>query len=227
MIEPKYILTFSGGKDSEATLIWAKNNLPAGSWEVVFCDTGWEDQKTYDHIDATERRLGMKFIKLKSQKFDDRIDPEVLKKIFDIFGERNVFAEMVIKKGRFPSTKARFCTEILKSEPMIDYVLSKKCDVIIVQGVRAEESEARRNMKASEEYFKFYFEPYRIDKTGRERFHTYRKEDIHAHCDKYSVDVIRPILTWTANDVFNYTIENGFEINPLYFQGHSRVGCYP
>ena len=52
----KYIVTFSGGKDSLATIIWAKNNLP--DFDVVFCDTGWEHEATYKHIKQIEEWIG-------------------------------------------------------------------------------------------------------------------------------------------------------------------------
>lgn len=51
-----YINTISGGKDSEATEIWACENLP--KHETVFCDTGWESPKTYLHIKSIEEFRG-------------------------------------------------------------------------------------------------------------------------------------------------------------------------
>lgn len=110
---------------------------------------------------------------------------------------------------------------------MIDYVLSLNSDVTIIQGVRADESESRRNLKAKDEYFRFYFEPYGYDKHGKPKYHTYRKKEVFAYCDKYSVDVIRPILTWTAEMVFDYIFSKNLKANPLYYEGFSRVGCFP
>lgn len=54
----RHIVTFSGGKDSLATLIWAKKNLP--EFEVIFCDTGWEAEATYAHIAEVEQWFGLK-----------------------------------------------------------------------------------------------------------------------------------------------------------------------
>lgn len=200
------IVTLSGGKDSLATLIWAKNNL--SSYIVVFCDTGWESIKTYKHIEEIERDFGIKVIRLVNQKFENLV---------------NLF----IKKTRAASTKRRFCTEELKVKPMIDYILSLDCDITVIQGVRAEESEQRRTFKEKDEYFKFYFEPYGTDKKGKPKYHTYRKKDIIEYCNKHSVDVYRPILKWSAAQVFQYIFENGHKPNPLYFEGFSRVGCFP
>ena len=202
----KHIITFSGGKDSLALLIWAKKNLT--DFEVVSCDTKWESAKTYKHIDEVENDLSIKIKRLTNLDFDGLVD-------------------LFIKKGRSASTKARFCTTILKVEPMIDYILAQNEDITIYQGVRAEESEQRRAMKQKDEYFKFYFEPYGFDKKGKGKFHTYRKKDIINYTNTFSVDVLRPIIKWSATDVFSYIFDYGLKPNPLYFEGFSRVGCFP
>ncbi len=223
----KYLITFSGGKDSLAIILWAKANLPFHCWEVVFCDTGWESPETYAYIDWIERMIGKTFIRLKTVRFADKVDQEVLDKIIEIFGGRNVFAEMVAYKGRFPSTRARFCTEELKMKVMIDYILTLSEDIVVVQGVRAEESEARRNLKENDEYFRFYFEPKKVDKRNQNVYDTYRKEDVIKWSNNFTCDVERPILWWTAAQVFEHIFMCGFKANPLYYKGHSRVGCYP
>jgi 3'-phosphoadenosine 5'-phosphosulfate sulfotransferase (PAPS reductase)/FAD synthetase len=204
----RHIITFSGGKDSLATICWAMKNLPFDSWEIVFCDTGWESAITYQHIKDIEAWTGKKIIVLRSKKYKD-------------------FVDLCIKKGRVPSTKAKFCTEELKVKPMIDYVLSLNCDITVHQGVRWEESESRRAMKKNDEFFRFYFEPYGKDKKGKDKYHTYNKKAVVAYCDKYSVDVSRDIIEWTANEVFDYIFASGLKANPLYYMGFSRVGCFP
>lgn len=207
----KYIVTFSGGKDSLATIIWAKENLP--DFDVVFCDTGWESPKTYAHIKEVEAWIGKSFITLKSKNFTDLID-------------------LFIKKKRAASTKARFCTEEMKSKPMIDHVLGLNSDITILQGVRNEESESRRNLKMNDEYFKFYNEPYGFTKAkegkpSKPKYHSYRKKEVLAMMDIFSIDVLRPIIKWTANKVFDYIFSSGIKANPLYYEGFSRVGCFP
>lgn len=37
----------------------------------------------------------------------------------------------------------------------------------------------------------------------------------------------RPLLKWSAKDVFDMHKKHGIEPNPLYTQGMSRVGCMP
>lgn len=221
-------MTLSSGKDSEATLWWAFDNLPFGDWEVLFNDLDWDHQDVYSHLLYLESRIGKKFIRLKSKGFKDKLSAKLQDKIIEIFGGENVFAEMVLAKSRFPSTKARFCSEILKVIPGIDYVLDNVFeDCTVIQGVRAEESAARKNLKESDDYFKFYFEPYGVDKKGYNKFHTYRKADVLAHCDKYTVNILRPILKLNANQVFEIIFNHNSPGNPLYRKGAKRVGCWP
>lgn len=202
----KHIIKFSGGKDSLATLLWAKDNL--AEFEIVFCDTGWEHELTYQHIKEVEAQIGIPIKVIKSSKYDG-------------------FMDMAFKKGRFPSKVNRFCTEELKVKPSIDYVLSLEEDVVIYQGIRAEESPARRAMKVNDEYFRFYFEPYGFDKKGKPKFHKYRKKEVFAWCEKYTADLVRPIHKWSGQDVMDFILSKGYTPNPLYYLGMKRVGCFP
>ena len=226
-MKSRYLITFSGGKDSLAIILWAMKNLKINQWEVVFCDTGWESDITYEYIDFIEKHTGKKFIRLKTERFESKVDQHILDSVIRIFGSRNVFAEMVLSKGRFPSTRARFCTEFLKMMPMIDYILSLDYDVTVVQGVRAEESPNRAALKKKDDYFRFYKEPKRKDKKGADVYDTYRRKDVMEWDSLYVCDVERPILYLTAAEVFDSIFSAGLKPNPLYFMGHARVGCYP
>lgn len=199
----KILVFYSGGKDSQASLILAVNKYGVGNCEAVFCDTGWENPVTYEHIKTTTEQLGVKLVILKSSKYDGMID-------------------LAKKKKRFPSTKARFCTEELKSKPAIDYVLSHKEHLIVIDGIRANESLSRSKMQAQCTYFKYYFERLANGKT-----HTYRKKEIIEWCKQYNADKLRPIFDWTAEQTINYIRDNGQQPNPLYFIGFNRVGCFP
>jgi len=224
----RHLVLSSTGKDSEAATWWAYHNLPFDSWDMLFSDLNWDHKDVYSHLEYLESRIGKKFIKLRSKFFEDKISNEIRQQIVEIFGYENVFAEMIMYRTRFPSTKARFCTDDLKVKPVIDYILDEcHYDLIIIQGVRAEESEARRNLKFRDDYFKFYLEPYGYDKKGKPKFHTYRKADVLAHLEKYDVTVYRPILKLSHNEVFNIIFENDSPGNPLYRAGMSRVGCFP
>lgn len=199
----KVIILYSGGKDSQACLILSVKNYGAENCEAVFCDTGWENPVTYQHIIDTCKQLNVRLHIAKSSKFTGMLD-------------------LAEKKKRFPSTKARFCTEELKSKPAIDYVLSHSENLIIIEGIRSNESLSRSKMQAQCTYFKYYFEPGLSGKT-----HYYRKKDVIKWCEKFNADKIRPIFNWSAIQTIDFIKDNGQKPNPLYYEGFERVGCFP
>ena len=122
------IISFSGGKDSTALLIWAIKTFGLENIIVVFCDTHWEHIITYAYINyVNETLLNGKLVVISSEKY-------------------GTFEEMCIKKKRVPSTMARFCTEELKLKPMKKYIGQFLPDVEIYVGVRADESFARMDL---------------------------------------------------------------------------------
>ena len=155
----KVIVTFSGGKDSLASLLWVRNNLTK-DFITVFCDTGWEHPLTYQYIKEIREKLDLNLVTIKSKKFDGMVD-------------------LARKKSRWPSSQRRFCTSELKTIPMIDYILDEiNDDILMVQGIRAAESRKRAEMSKQCTFFKYYVQPYGKDKNGKDKFHTYRRKDI-------------------------------------------------
>lgn len=111
----------------------------------------------------------------------------------------NPFLDLCIWKGRFPSRMAQFCTEELKRNMAVAFQLDIADygkTVVSWQGVRRDESHARRNAKLFE----------RIS------------PGMYAY---------RPIVEWTAAQVFEFCASRGIQPNPLYRQGMGRVGCMP
>lgn len=207
----KILVLFSGGKDSLASLIWAikESGFKKENIKAVFCDTGWENPITYNHIKEITLKLDIELIILKSKKY-------------------NGFIDLATKKKRFPSTKAKFCTTELKVIPMIDFILDECNDnLIIIQGIRAEESKNRSLMKKQCTYFRYYFESYGTNKKGKEKFHTYRKQDVINFRKKYMDDIIRPIFDWSSEKTIKYILDFGLKPNLLYYLGFKRVGCFP
>jgi len=234
----KILVPWSGGKDSQATLIWVVEKYGSKNVTAVFCDTKWEHEKTYGHVQLIPKMLGVELIIVSSKKYDG-------------------FLDLAKKKGRFPSSQVGFCTEELKIKPMIDYVLSLNEHVLIFQGIRADESAKRSKMFENCTFFKYYFEPYKTNSMivekyssklnlslvqrknlekakarlaiGKEdpKLHTYRKKEVFTFCEKFSDDIQRPFFKSTAEEVISYSLSRDYPINPLYFKGSGRVGCYP
>lgn len=207
----KIIVSFSGGKDSQACLIQAANKYGADKIEAVFCDTGWEHPETYQHISDVCKQLDVKLVVLRSKKYTD-------------------FVDMSIKRSRFPSSQRRFCTSELKIKPMIDYILSLTEPCVIIQGIRAKESEERAKLPYECNYFGEYYE--RIKKNRKGKIvevwkQDYRRKDVLKWCEHYDASVSRPIFQWSAQEVINHILSAGQKPNPLYSRGFSRVGCYP
>lgn len=203
----KVIVTFSGGKDSQASLLWVRNNLTK-DFITVFCDTGWEHEETYKHINEIKEKLNLNLVVAKSKKYDGMID-------------------LATKKKRFPSVMARFCTAELKAIPMIDYILDCNESVYIIQGIRAAESEKRALMSKECTYFKYYVQPYGYDKKGKPKYHKYRRKEVLEFLKTHSDDMLYPVFDWSAQQVIDYILENNQKPNPLYSKGFKRVGCYP
>lgn len=219
------IVTVSGGKDSLADWLLAiENEIPC---RVVFADTGHEHPQTMDYLDYLENRLG-KIIRVKAD-FSKRIqgkrefiaerwpvslveecgftaDEAALRiqQALSLLKPTGIpFLDLAMWKGRFPSTKAKFCTFELKHEPVktqaVGPALNDFDEVVMWQGVRAQESPARAALSEWEE-----------DADNTPGLHVYR-----------------PILQWKHEDVFAIAKRHGIKPNPLYLQGCGRVGCMP
>lgn len=143
---------------------------------------------------------------LKRRRFtDEAIADKVARALAVLIPSGNPFLDLCLWKGRFPSTRARFCSEELKRNPIITQVqnplLDAGDDVISWQGVRADESLARRDLPENECKI--------VNANGAELWN------------------FRPIITWNVDQVFAMHRKHGVKPNPLYSQGMSRVGCMP
>jgi len=219
------VISISGGKDSLAQ--WLRARESGVPHLNVFADTGHEHPQTMEYLDYLEQKLGpvkrvradftrqiegkRKFIAEKwpvslveeCGMSPDEATERIHQALEILKPTGNPFLDLCMWKGRFPSTKARFCTFDLKHEPVRTQVMVPALDeydeVISWQGVRAQESPARAGLPAWEE-----------DADNTPGLHVYR-----------------PILDWKHEDVFAIARRHGIKPNPLYQQGCSRVGCMP
>lgn len=113
------------------------------------------------------------------------------------------FADWCRKKGMFPSRtpRMRWCTRTLKLEPMAAWMARFDDHVVNAVGVRREESRRRAKL------------PERDVPRGRLAWG--------------DVEVWRPIIDWTKDEVIAIHRRHGLAPNPLYLQGAERVGCWP
>jgi 3'-phosphoadenosine 5'-phosphosulfate sulfotransferase (PAPS reductase)/FAD synthetase len=218
------IISVSGGKDSTALALLAIER-EAPNMECVFADTGNEHQMTYDYVSYISDWLvshGHKPIRTVRADFSRQIEGKA-QYVMEKWAEKGVsqanierallalkptgnpFLDLCIWKGRFPSSRAAFCSEELKRNPIIKQVqnpiLESGDDVVSWQGVRRDESIRRRHLAEREVKL--------IHESGAELWN------------------YRPILDWTAQDCFDMHKKHGVKHNPLYELGQGRVGCMP
>ncbi|MEI2419114.1 phosphoadenosine phosphosulfate reductase family protein, partial [Arthrospira platensis SPKY2] len=54
------LIPLSGGKDSQAAMLWAIEKYGLEYCETAFCDVKWEAKETYKHVDYLVKKSGIK-----------------------------------------------------------------------------------------------------------------------------------------------------------------------
>lgn len=207
------IVGISGGKDSTATALFYIESMQEKP-RFVFCDTGIESPATYEYVaylDEVFKSLTGCGIEMIKADFSEQMAKKKDKLLANGEDRRanvmeptgNPFLDLCVWKGRFPSTKARFCTQELKMNPLRKYfqaLIDSGDTVMSWSGERAEESLARSKKPVRELLIR------------------------GATANAY---VYRPILRWKESDCFEMLKRHNVKPNPLYEQGFNRVGCFP
>lgn len=177
-----FVVGVSGGKDSTALLLWLvkeffpANNISPDKLIATFADTKWEAWQTYEYV----------------HRISKEIHPV-------IWLESEGVLELSRRKQRFPSTKARFCTQELKLEPAKIFMEKLAGKILSLNGMRRDESKNRSKLNFFGEWMETY----------------------------HGFPEWRPLLDWKVEDVFLFHRKHNFTRNPLYDLGFERVGCMP
>lgn len=217
------IVSFSGGKDSTACAILCSERHRGEDIRLVMADTGNEHPLTIEYANYVSDKLSMPLTIVKAdmtplinrtrarlekiaagepekQEYKYPWTPEAAAEALKhLHPTGNPFLDMCMAKGAFPSHARQYCTELLKAEPMMEYVdalLESGTHVESWQGVRRDES--------------------------RRRAHLTEREDIGG-----GYTIYRPIIDWTAQQCIDLALDRGMRINDLYMMGQKRVGCMP
>ena len=110
------------------------------------------------------------------------------------------------KKKFVVNRHMRSCTIELKIKPFQRWLKENfvnKEEFIVIEGIRREESEARKDTEVFE-----------------------IKQSVLPG-EKFFIPTLFPIAFWSVEKVFGYIEEKGIKVNPLYRKGFRRVGCMP
>lgn len=216
------VITYSGGKDSDAMLQLAIECLKPDEFEVLNSHTTVDAPETVYYIREKFDKLRKMGIKATIQYPRDK-DGNFISMWY-----------LIEKKGIPPTRLQRYCCKELKevSTP----------NRFVALGVRASESSMRKGrdvfgMRASRKKDAVFssldkvLQSYADAEREREREHLQANEHSVWDCkiietakDKKDL-MCNPIYDWTHSDVWELIRDRGIEYNPLYDMGFHRVGC--
>jgi len=218
-----HVVSVSGGKDSTATLLLALKCRPRSQVIPIFCDTDNEHADTYAYLDYLERALGVKIERLRAD-----FSFEIARKRRFIAADRrtgrdkkgrrlrwsnkakrralaelhptgNAFLDLCLWKGKFPSRMSQFCTQELKTEIAVAFQMRlMDAGHRVISWQGIRRDESRNRRNAK-----------RVERIGPK------------------LRIFRPVVDWSAADIFALAASEGIQSNPLYRQGMGRVGCMP
>lgn len=113
--------------------------------------------------------------------------------------------------GLLPTPTTAWCCELYKHNP-------KFIDDSVILGVRSSESAKRKQRKVFEAKNKTFL------KKNKVLIDKYFSIGCQGSTSNHKISLM-PIIDWNDIEVWEYIIKYNLPINPLYEQGHNRVGC--
>ena len=181
----QFIVSFSGGKDSQVTLDLVSRVIPPDDFMVIYSDTGMEIPPSIEIWEKTIKYYTANYPQLKFHLAQNPQKDTV--ELWEKFG--------------LPSRIHRWCCTVAKTAPLyrdLKHLIGngKQPNVLVFEGVRAEESSKR--------------EAY--DRIGKQVKHN-------------NVINARPVFSWSLTEIFLYLFSRNLFINQGYRYGLSRIGC--
>jgi len=179
----KVIVNFSGGKDSTVAILKALEKYPKE--EIILCyqDTGAEYLETEGHVRKIAKQVDLPLV--------------VLKRDEDFWG-------MVARRRFFPTPGVRWCTSYLKRDLLNKWLTNNfrgtSTELILVTGIRAEES------------------------LSRSRLHEW-EEPKNVHIVRSVSRVWYPCLDMKEQEIKDRVRVEGLELHPCY-EFARRCGCW-
>ena len=141
----KYIVSFSGGKDSTAMLLMMlEKGLQID--DIVFMDTGVEFPEMYEHIEKVEKYINHKVTRLRAKKSFEYMLLEYEKKKGKNKGQKGY---------SFPDFRNRWCTQYFKKSMIKRYIKENYKDFEIIEYHGIAVDEVKRLEKNKEKNIKY------------------------------------------------------------------------
>lgn len=201
-----HIVGFSGGIDSQACALWVRERFPRESIILLNSDAGGNEHPVTESFIELYSSTVFPVTVVRAEIRDMGTSGTMPGRIRDRrqeFKEDDLltFDRLAYLENRFPSRKAQFCTKYLKLAPQKRWITENLAnhghDWVRYAGVRRDESLSRRN-----------------------------RPDVEWD-DYYDCELHLPVASWTKKQCFDYCLQAGEPINPLYTMGFGRVGCAP
>lgn len=196
------VVTYSGGKDSDALLEVAKAS--GVDFEVHHSHTTVDAPDTVYHIRDTFRDLELKGIKCTVERPTYQ-------------GKPTSMWDLILKNLYPPTRIARYCCKILKETGCTDR--------LIATGVRWDESTNRKTRAEFETIEKNKKDSVKATSEMMLMNDNDDSRKIIEHCMKKHKVVCNPIINWTERQVWDLLHDHKVKTNPLYEKGYTRVGC--